>query len=53
MRALDRVLISGHYVIPLFHAPSQWIARWKRVQHPEQSSLYGAIPPTWWSAEAK
>ncbi len=52
VRAFDRVLISGHYVIPLFHAPGQWIARWKRIQHPEEGSLYGAIPPTWWSAEA-
>jgi peptide/nickel transport system substrate-binding protein len=49
VRAYDRVLISGHYVIPLFHTPEQWIARWKRVQHPEAGSLYGAIPPTWWS----
>jgi len=48
-RALDRVLISGHYVIPLFHAPDQWIALWTRIEHPEQGSLYGAIPPTWWA----
>ena len=27
VRALDRVLISGFYVIPLFYPPAQWIAR--------------------------
>jgi peptide/nickel transport system substrate-binding protein len=53
VRAFDRVLISGHYVIPLFHAPEQWIARWSKIERPERASLYGAIPPAWWSAEAK
>ena len=28
VRALDRVLISGFYVVPLFHVPEQWVARW-------------------------
>jgi len=27
VRALDRVLISGHYVVPLFHVQEQWVAR--------------------------
>jgi peptide/nickel transport system substrate-binding protein len=53
VRAFDRVLISGHYVVPLFHAPEQWIARWSHIERPEQTSLYGAIPPTWWSAKAE
>src|SRR5689334_3139272 len=47
-RALDRVLLSGFYVIPLFHLPQQWVARWKRIAHPEQTSLYGYLPETWW-----
>ena len=25
VRALDRVLISGFYVVPLFHAPDEWV----------------------------
>ena len=28
VRALDRVLISGFYTVPLFHLPQHWIARW-------------------------
>jgi peptide/nickel transport system substrate-binding protein len=53
VRAYDRVLISGHYVIPLFYAPDEWIAYWKRVRHPERESLYGVVPSTWWSATTK
>jgi peptide/nickel transport system substrate-binding protein len=51
VRALDRILMSGTYVIPLFHLPDQWIARWTRIDHPDKSSLYGYEPTTWWSIE--
>ena len=30
MRALDRVLMSGFYVVPLYYLPEQWVARWTR-----------------------
>ena len=48
IRALDRVLLSGHYVIPLFHTQKQWIARWKWLAHPAKTSLYGYRVDTWW-----
>jgi peptide/nickel transport system substrate-binding protein len=48
VRALDRTLISGFYVIPLFHLPAQWIARWSTVGRPATTSLYGYLPETWW-----
>lgn len=48
VRALDRVLISGFYTVPLFHASEQWVARWDMVQHPAVTSLYGYLPETWW-----
>jgi len=48
VRALDRVLISGHYTVPLFHPPEQWIARWSYVRHPAATSLSGYLPETWW-----
>nr|WP_181703719.1 extracellular solute-binding protein [Chthonobacter albigriseus] len=48
VRALDRLLISGRYVVPLFHTPKDWIARWKRIAVPEKSALTGAQPTTWW-----
>jgi len=51
VRALDRALMSGFYLVPLFHSPEDWWARWARVKHPETLSLYGAEPTTWWIEE--
>lgn len=48
VRALDRVLLSGFYVVPLFHLPMQWVARWTYIKHPVTTSLFGYIPETWW-----
>ena len=48
VRALDRVLLSGHYVIPLFYLPEQWIARRSYIRHTDKPSLYGARNDTWW-----
>jgi len=48
VRALDRVLISGIYVVPLFHLPEQWVARWTTIEHPAATSLMGYVPETWW-----
>jgi len=52
-RALDRVLLSGFYVIPLYYPPVQWIARWSRIAHPQRTSLYGYLPETWWVKDGK
>ncbi|MDP2409650.1 MAG: extracellular solute-binding protein [Pseudolabrys sp.] len=51
-RALDRVLLSGFYVVPLYFPPTQWVARWKRIAHPSHTSVYGYLPETWWQEEA-
>lgn len=51
VRALDRVLLSGAYMIPLFHQPDQWLALWDKVKVPEKSSLYGYRSSTWWIKE--
>jgi peptide/nickel transport system substrate-binding protein len=48
VRDLDRLLISGCYVVPLFYLPEQWAARWKRIAHPARTSLFGYLPETWW-----
>ena len=52
VRALDRVLISGFYVVPLFHLPEQWIARWTQIRRPAAISLFGYLPETWWRQAA-
>ena len=48
VRALDRILISGCYVVPLFYLPEQWVARSPQVAHPARTSLFGYLPETWW-----
>ncbi len=50
VRALDRVLISGYYAVPLFYLPDQWFAHWTTVQHPERTALTGVSLETWWRA---
>jgi peptide/nickel transport system substrate-binding protein len=48
VRALDRVLMSGFYAIPLFNVQQQWIARWNRIERPSTTALTGYLPETWW-----
>ena len=47
-RALDRVLLSGDYVIPLFYLPRQWVAHWSDLKRPEKTPLYGYQIDSWW-----
>ena len=46
-RSLDRLLISGHYIIPLFHWPHQWVATSNRVKQPATLSLDGYKINSW------
>ena len=50
VRALDRVLISGNYVVPLFYAPDQWVARRAELNRPNYTPLTGAAIESWWHA---
>ena len=52
-RALDRVLMSGFYTVPLYYPPEQWVARWTTIAHPAETSLFGYLPETWWRAPAQ
>ena len=50
-RALDRLLISGSYIVPHYHAPAQWIAHGRQVHFPETNSVWGYqfyTPDTIW-----
>jgi peptide/nickel transport system substrate-binding protein len=51
-RALDRLLLSGDYVIPLHHARTQWIAHWSQVAGPPKPPLWGFVLDTWWMSPA-
>ena len=50
VRALDRVLLAGNYVIPLFHVPGQWLAWRRRLAFPDKVPLNGVDFDTWWVA---
>ena len=51
VRALDRVLLSGHYVIPLFHANEQWVAYWSTFERPNSQPNFVRFD-TWWMRPA-
>lgn len=48
VRALDRVLLWGFYMVPLFHPTVDRIARWTWVHRPAMTPVYGAMAETWW-----
>jgi microcin C transport system substrate-binding protein len=54
-RALDRVLLAGHYVIPQWGSGMTRTARWDRFSHPDIMPVYGRaeFPAIWWYDEAK
>jgi microcin C transport system substrate-binding protein len=49
-RALDRVLLWNHYVVPQWTYPFMRSARWDRFSHPDPLPKYGAaaFPTLWW-----
>jgi microcin C transport system substrate-binding protein len=54
-KALDRVLLWNHYVVPQWNFAKVRTARWDRFAHPQHMPRYGlAAFPTlwWWDAEA-
>jgi len=54
VRALDRILLWGHYVIPHWYIDHWRIAWWDKLQKPETlSPLSPAISTTWWAEEAE
>ncbi|WP_137134637.1 extracellular solute-binding protein [Rhizobium sp. FKY42] len=53
VRAYDRLLLAGNYLVPLYHIPEQWVARWKHIEHSDKLPLYGYQLPTWWDARAQ
>ncbi|MGC9418228.1 MAG: extracellular solute-binding protein [Rhodovulum sp.] len=54
-RALDRVLTTGRYVIPIWYAPKSLIAHRARLHYPQTLPIYGDwigfLPDIWWSEE--
>ncbi len=51
-RALDRVLLAQHIVIPQWYLPAYRIAYWNKFSYPEVAPVYDLGLSTWWSAQA-
>jgi microcin C transport system substrate-binding protein len=53
-RALDRVLLWNHYVVPMWYIPYDRIARWDRFGRPDKLPDYAnGFPSIWWWDEQK
>lgn len=52
-RALDRVLISNHYVMPQWHSPHERLSYWKGLKRPDPMPKHGLGFPTLWWKEAR
>ena len=48
-RALDRVLLWGHYVVPNWHIKTWRVAYWNHIYHPAITPRYDIGVETWWS----
>ena len=48
IHALDRVLLWGHYVVPLYHSNKDRIAYWDFFEYPDEIPLYGIVIESWW-----
>ncbi len=52
-RALDRVLLWGHYVVPQWHLKFDRIAYWDMFGRPAKDPKYGVDFMSWWIDPAK
>ncbi len=55
VKALDRVLTTGRYVVPVWFNPVSYIAHDEHLQYPERLPIYGDylgfMPEVWWYEE--
>ncbi|NUJ80712.1 ABC transporter substrate-binding protein [Methylocystis sp. FS] len=56
-RALDRILLSGFYFVPLQHVNAIWCAHRAAIRHPAHTPLFPMFPfgftlESWWSEKA-
>ncbi|WP_371168698.1 extracellular solute-binding protein [Aliiroseovarius sp. 2305UL8-7] len=54
-KALDRLLMAGRYVIPIWYRDVSWVAHAKELHFPERIPMYGDYlgfqPEIWWYEE--
>ncbi len=49
-RALDRVLLWNHYLVPTYYPDESWYAYWDQFGFPDTRARYSPVgfPSTWW-----
>ncbi len=47
-KALDRILMAGNYVVPLYHLKKDMIAYWKGFHHPKLTPNIESRIESWW-----
>lgn len=47
-RALDRVLLWGHYIVPQWFKGSHSLIYWNKFSRPDILSKYSLSIDTWW-----
>ena len=54
IKALDRVLLAHHFVVPLFYSKAMKVAYRRSLAHPEELPYYGlGFPEVWWMREGQ
>jgi microcin C transport system substrate-binding protein len=52
-RALDRVLLWGHYIVPQWFKPTHHLVYWNKFGRPARAPTYDLGLDTWWVDPAK
>jgi len=52
IKAMDRVLLANHYVVPLFYSGEAKVAYWNTIGHPDRLPEYGIGFPDIWSSKS-
>ena len=53
VRAMDRVLLHSHYVIPMWYYDKWRLAYWNKIERPETlSPISPLVGNTWWASDA-
>jgi peptide/nickel transport system substrate-binding protein len=48
VRALDRLLVNGFYIVPFYNSGGRWVARWTNIGRPARQPLSGFEDATLW-----
>jgi peptide/nickel transport system substrate-binding protein len=51
VRAEDRLLVSGQYIVPFYSAGGHWVARWNHIDGPDAQPLTGFEATALWHSK--